>query len=152
MKQIRFQESSLVFLRFDWWVCIVYYDDNSCWVTQRCWVYVLRRGASNYLALWHTSDFDPWRIFSFITWKRNGEEETFSVYYMKNKVSKFLKVNKWVYPFIRHLRVHVHCLLNSKRAWRSCYIITYLRITEKEKNVLRKFLDWECLSCTFISG
>jgi hypothetical protein len=39
--------------------------------------------------------------------KNNGEGENFSVYYMKNKgrVSKFLKLNKRVYPFIRDLRV-----------------------------------------------
>jgi hypothetical protein len=36
-----------------------------------------------------------------------GRGEKFSVNYMKNKgrVSKFLKLNKRVYPFIRHLRV-----------------------------------------------
>jgi hypothetical protein len=39
--------------------------------------------------------------------KNNGEGENFSVYYLENKgrVSKFLKLNKRVYQFIRHLRV-----------------------------------------------
>ena len=50
---------------------------------------------------------EGWRIFSFITWKTIGRGGEFSVYCMKNKgrVSKFLKLSKRVYLFIRHLRV-----------------------------------------------
>ena len=38
---------------------------------------------------------------------KQGGLVNFFVYYMKNKgrVSKFLKLNKRVYPFIKHLRV-----------------------------------------------
>jgi hypothetical protein len=39
-----------------------------------------------------------------------GRDENFSIYYMKNKgrVSKFLKLNKRVYPFITHLRLSMY--------------------------------------------
>ena len=51
--------------------------------------------------------------------KINGEGGNFSVYYMENKGrgEKFLKLNKQVYPFIRHLRVRaiLTCLKHSGR-------------------------------------
>ena len=58
---------------------------------------------------------EGWQIFSFIKRKAMGRVENVYVYYIKNKgrVSKFLKLNKRVYPFIRYLRVGI----NISRGW-----------------------------------